>query len=77
MAATQAGSLLFNAEAAAAVLHVGVTEAGVDVTEEDVGQAILEMGMQKASVIVGDYLTALVEGAPERPLTASGDAKKK
>lgn len=76
-AAVNGGALLFDAQAAAAILHIGVTEAGHDeITEDDCGEEILRMGMNEAAKKLGDYLTALVEGGPERPV-AGADSKKK
>lgn len=75
-AARNQQELLLSAEAAASILHIAVTEAGEDIAEEEIGEAILKMGMAKASQIIGDYLSALVEGEPEKPVGGDGSKKK-
>lgn len=71
------GELLFTSAAAAEILQIGLTEAGEDVTLDQAGKLVLALGMERAARVVGDYITALVEGSSEYAQLADKDTKKK
>lgn len=69
------GKLAWTQENVIDVLHIGVSNAGCGLPRDEVAEYVVEHGLLQTMAVAANYIAALVDGGPERPVT--GGASKK
>lgn len=67
------GQLAWSMSDVVSVIEAGLAAAGCALTKDQIGEAIVSGGVNSYLTPASEYVCALVEGGPERPLD---DAKK-
>lgn len=70
-----AGKLAWTQENVIDVLHIGVMHAGCSLPRDEVAEYVLAQGLVQSANVAANYIAALVDGGPERPIKGP-DAKK-
>jgi 2-methylisocitrate lyase-like PEP mutase family enzyme len=70
-----AGKLAWTQEDVISIIHIGVSNAGCSLERDQVAEHVIEQGLLQSYKAAADYISALVAGGPERPVT--GGASKK
>jgi hypothetical protein len=70
-----AGKLAWTQEDVINVLHIGVSHAGCSLPRDEVAEYIIEQGLVHSGNVAANYIAAMVEGGPERPIKGP-EAKK-
>lgn len=73
--AASTGELNWTTDDVVSVIYIGCKHAGCSLSKDEIGEAVMEGGLQNYIVSVGQYIGAMVMGGPERPI--SGERKKK
>lgn len=70
-----AGKLAWTQENVIDVLYIGVSNAGCSLSRDEVADYVIDQGLVQSMNAAANYIAALVDGGPERPVT--GGASKK
>lgn len=70
-----AGKLSWSQEDVISLIHIGVSHAGCSLPRDEVAEYVLQQGLLQSMKVAADYIAAVVDGGPERPII--GGASKK
>lgn len=65
-----AGKLEWTQEDVVSILYIGAKNAGCMLDRDTIGEAVIDMGLADGGKLAGDYIFAIMSGAPEKPVDA-------
>lgn len=70
------GEIQWTSEDIVRVIYIGCSQAGCSLTQDQIGEAMFDHGLQNYLGPMAEYIGALVQGGPERPVATSGKKRK-